>query len=134
MLMYSLLPGGPNGASIGPTNGVLEWNSNLTDAGTTNTIEVSVSDDGIPQLSATRSVAITVASPLIIQSLTVSNSLITLGWSSIPGSTYQVQFNDAATTGSWTAIVPDVQAVAPTTQATDIVPTDTRLYRVIQLP
>ncbi len=50
----------PTGATVNSTNGVFQWRPLVSQAGTTNTIQVQVTDSGTPNLSATNSFRVTV--------------------------------------------------------------------------
>ncbi|HEX7469594.1 MAG TPA: putative Ig domain-containing protein [Verrucomicrobiae bacterium] len=54
-LTFSLDPVVPTGAAIGSSSGVFTWTPDDTYANTTNTINVRVTDNGTPSLSATQS-------------------------------------------------------------------------------
>jgi hypothetical protein len=59
-LSYSLDAGNPAGASIDPGSGVFHWTPSLNQAVGTYAINVRVTDDGTPPLSATRTVMVNV--------------------------------------------------------------------------
>ncbi len=52
MLTYALL-NGPSGAAINPTNGLLTWRPTVAQQNSANPVQVVVTDDGTPNLSAT---------------------------------------------------------------------------------
>ena len=54
-LFFSLEPGAPVGARVNPTNGLFTWMPDRTQAASTNLITVTVTDNGAPPLSASRS-------------------------------------------------------------------------------
>lgn len=62
-LTFQLL-GGPTNATVNPTNGIFTWRPLVAQADTTNVINIKVTDNGTPNLSATNSYLITV-NPLV---------------------------------------------------------------------
>jgi len=62
-LLTYFLAAAPVGASINATNGLLTWSTTNTNAGTTNSFTVIVSDNGVPSLIAARSFNVVVGSP-----------------------------------------------------------------------
>jgi len=59
-LHFSLGTGAPADANISPTNGVFSWSPARNRAGTTNTITVVVTDDGVPPRSASNTLTVVV--------------------------------------------------------------------------
>jgi hypothetical protein len=59
-LAYSLAAGAPHGASVNPPNGVFVWTPGEEQGPSTNLIQVVVTDDGSPPLSATNTFMVTV--------------------------------------------------------------------------
>jgi hypothetical protein len=133
-LTFGLAPGAPANSTINPTNGIFAWTTTLGDANTTNTVTVTVADDGVPSLSDSQSFAIRVVPPLTIASITVSNTTITICWTAIPGRTYQVQFKDDLDASPWIALQPDVLATNSVIHRTDVISIPRRLYRIALLP
>jgi hypothetical protein len=71
----------------------------------------------------------------VIQSIKLSNNVVTLTWASVAGRTYRAQYNSNLLTSTWSNIVPDVLASGPTATATNSVgTTPRRFYRVLLLP
>ena len=58
------LASAPTGASINSTNGLLTWRPAIAQSPSTNTVTVTVTDNGTPYLSATQSFSVTVLRPL----------------------------------------------------------------------
>ena len=75
-LSYALDPGAPAGTAIHGTNGLFRWSPLRSDAATTNTITVRVTDNGAPPLSATRTFTVVVRD--YIEIVMVSHDLETL--------------------------------------------------------
>ncbi|MBI1842112.1 MAG: cadherin repeat domain-containing protein [Verrucomicrobia bacterium] len=59
-LSFSLGVNAPAGAKISPTTGVFSWRPNSSQGPSTNRIEVRVSDDGVPSMSATQTLTVIV--------------------------------------------------------------------------
>jgi hypothetical protein len=135
MLTFSLDPGAPPAAAINPTNGLFIWPTTDADANTTNQITVRVTDNGFPALSDTKAFAVTVFSRPAIASITFSNSLVTINWTSIPGQSYRVQYLDNLTATNWTPLAPDISATGSTATATDpAMLASRRFYRLMVIP
>jgi hypothetical protein len=78
-LTWSLLSA-PSGAAIhaiSPTNGVLNWRPTMAQSPSSNCFSVVVTDNGVPQLSATQSLTVNIwrpAAPQLLGAAWVSNS------------------------------------------------------------
>src|SRR5207302_1415841 len=59
-LTFSLDPGAPTGATIDSTSGILTWTPADSFAGTTNSLTVRVTDNGLPPLSDSQNFSVTV--------------------------------------------------------------------------
>ena len=66
-LTYSLLAG-PGSASVNPSTGTLTWRPTVAQAKSTNAVQVVVTDNGTPSMSATNSFTV-VVNPVIAASL-----------------------------------------------------------------
>ncbi|MCX8090275.1 MAG: hypothetical protein N3I86_04975 [Verrucomicrobiae bacterium] len=132
-LSFSLEPGAPPTATIHPTTGLFAWLTTLGDANTTNLITVRVTDDGTPSLSTTVSFTATVVPPPALDSVSVSNGVITITWSAIPGRTYRVEFKADLAAPGWTALSPEVTAGGPTASFSEPIAETQRFYRVVAL-
>src|SRR5204862_4640959 len=104
------LSNAPAGATIGATNGVFAWTPTPAQAPGTNVIFVTVTDNGAPPLSDAKAFAVAVVLRPVIQSITVSNNLVTITWSAGNGLKYAVQYKDQLDNPSWTDLPPDVTA------------------------
>ena len=132
-LTFSLDPGAPTGASIGPVNGVFAWTPDESQIGT-NHITVRVTDNGAPPLSATQGFSVTVE-PRPVLTIGMTNGIVTLSWSAIAGLSYQPQFKTNLTDADWTAFPSNVLAAGPTAGVTDTNSANTSLfYRIFVLP
>ena len=110
LLGYSLDPGAPAGASVQPSSGVFAWQTSTLNAGTTNPVTVRVTDDGVPPLSDTNSFSIAVLAPPSFMGATASAGEFVVSWSSIPGTSYRVQYTDDLAAPGWSNAVPDLVA------------------------
>ena len=76
----------------------------------------------------------TVTAPLI-QSISVSNTVATIKWTTVAGRNYQLQYSADLGGTNWNAVVPDVPASETTAVANDDFGNATqRFYRVLVLP
>jgi hypothetical protein len=134
VLTFSLDPGATAGASIGATDGVFTWTPTEAQTGT-NSFTVRVTDNGLPNLSSAQAFRINVLPPPKVETLVMSNSLVSLTWNSISGATYRVQFRTNLTDGVWADLAPDVTASEATASTPDPSGTnDMRFYRVLVVP
>jgi len=134
LLTFSLAAGAPAGAAVDSTTGVFTWNSAFGDSGSSHPVTVLVTDNGTPSLSDSRSFAIQVVGALVITSAGISNSLMTINWSAIPGHNYEVQTKDDLTGSPWQPQFPNVLATDATAYFSEPLTNTQRLYRVTQLP
>jgi VCBS repeat-containing protein len=137
-ITYTLLQG-PTNATI-DANGVITWTPTSDQIPSTTTFVTAARDDFAVPVSSTNSFHVTVlpapdASVPIIQSLVVSNEIVTLTWSAISNRVYRVQFIQAFAGGVWTDLAPDVTATNSTASTTNAVSNiSQRFYRVLLLP
>jgi hypothetical protein len=138
ILTYVLL-NPPAGAAI-DSNGIITWTPSNNQAPSTNTIETTVTDDGVPSLTATNIFIVVVrpsqvVSPPVIQSITVSGDEAVLTWGSVSGHAYRVQFVNSLEAASWTDISPDIVASSSTVSTTNTLSGSAqRFYRIRALP
>jgi hypothetical protein len=134
-ISYSLDPGAPDSASIGFSDGIFTWSPADADAGTTNSITVRATDDGLPALGSTQTFSIIVVSRPFIESITLSNNLPTVDWTSINGQRYRLQYSPWLESPVWLDVAGDIMASGFNTSKTDPDAAVTnRLYRVRVLP
>jgi hypothetical protein len=68
----------------------------------------------------------------VIQSISLTNGVATLVWSTVAGHTYQLQYKTNLTFPSWNNVTPDVTATSQTASATSAVSNVTQqFYRVL---
>jgi hypothetical protein len=130
-LAFGFLSGAPGGASIDNLSGVFFWTPGPSDAGTTNSIGVTVADFGSPPLSASRSFVVVVMSELRA-SVSRSGETVFISVSSIPGRTYRLEYKNALDDLSWEPLGTDAVANGPTLTFTDgTMASGQRFYRVV---
>lgn len=129
------LSNAPAGASIDAASGIFTWTPDQNQANTTNIISAIVSDDGIPALGDSKSFSITVLSAPVIESITLTDTNLSLIWSAIPGVSYRVQFKASLDESSWNDVPGDVTATETTAMKVDASGIHTqRFYRVVTVP
>jgi len=89
---------------------------------------------GSNSLTRTNYISLSVAPPLQIQDIGVSNGNVTLTWSAISSRTYRVQFKDDLAASNWTDQLPDTVASGASASRIYPGPGATRFYRVQLLP
>jgi hypothetical protein len=129
-LSFALEPGAPAAATIGAGDGIFSWQTEAGQAGTTNSITVRVTDDGVPPLSDTKSFQVAVLAPPNIESAEIAGLDFVLTWSAIPGQKYRVQYKDDLNQPQWENLVPDVTANATTAEIVDSLSGAQRFYRI----
>ncbi len=92
LLTFSLLSF-PSGATIDATNGIFNWRPTVAQADSTNNVEIMVTDNGSPSLSATQNFTVTVnrLSPPQVTEIAITNGRLTLLITGHPGPDYSVQ-------------------------------------------
>jgi hypothetical protein len=94
-------------------------------------------NDGATNLGTAR-VAINVVNsnpPPVILSISLSNLVTTLKWSSVPGRTYRLQYKTNLLDANWIAVTPNIVAAGTVVTATNVVGTTSRrFYNVLLLP
>lgn len=134
-LVFSLDPGAPSGATINPTTGMLSWATTPACACTTNMITVRVTQASSPNLSDAKSFTIIVAPPPVLQPLRAADGIAQLGWNTIAGQTYRVQYKPTLAATNWTDLQPDITATGSTVSVTDAIGSaPQRYYRILALP
>jgi len=74
---------------------------------------------------------VAVLPPLSISSIVASNGSVTLGWQSISGRTYRVEYKTNLTDPSWTALPPNITATGSSTSRTDPAGAARKFYRLV---
>jgi hypothetical protein len=134
-----LLAVAPAGANI-DTNGIITWTPVSGQGGTTNLFITIVTDSGIPPLSSTNLFEVVVnpapvIPPPIIQSIKLSDGVVTVVWSSVSNAIYQLQYCGTACGTNWCNIIPNVRATGLVATATNVVSSAMQqYYRVMVVP
>jgi hypothetical protein len=136
-LAYSLTHA-PTNATI-DTNGIITWTPPAAYVPSTNIFRTTVCDDGAPPLSDTNSFVVVVEAPPadapVINSITLSGSIVTITWSSVVGHDYRLQYSDFLPGSNWVAVAPEFHALGSSCAATnDAGSSLQRFYRVLLLP
>jgi hypothetical protein len=133
-----VLVAAPTNALIDP-NGVITWMPVSAQGGTTNLFTTRVTDNGTPNLSATNSYLVfvnpaPVIPPPLIESIRLSNGVVTVTWCCLSNCTYRLQYIEDLS-ANWVDVVPDVRATGPITTATNTIGVSPRrFYRVLLMP
>ena len=135
-LSFSLDSNAPDGATIDAQSGVFAWQPAEDQGPGVYTIEVSVTDNGSPRLSASRSLRITVIgslAPGFPATATVANGVVTIAWQAIAGKTYQVQYSPDLNNLAWQVFGPNIVAGSSSASVTDTPGSTQRFYRVLRI-
>jgi hypothetical protein len=137
-LTYMLMVA-PASAAI-DDDGVITWIPSPAQGGTTNQFVTVVTDNGVPPLSATNSFKVLVnpASVIpapVIQSITISNDVVTITWSSVSNALYRLQYNSDLNDTNWLGVLPDIYATGPITTGTNATGGSAlQFYRIMVIP
>ncbi|MGA2656956.1 MAG: lamin tail domain-containing protein, partial [Verrucomicrobiota bacterium] len=133
LLTFSLGPGAPQGAVVDPVSGLFSWTPAA--APSTNSVTVTVADNGVPSLSASQTFTVTVllsAPAPRLGAVSLNHGSVTFSWPTVSGQTYRVQYKDALESPDWNSIAPDLAGAGSPLSAT--VPASgapQRFYRVV---
>jgi len=134
ILSYSLDGGFPIGAAIDSGSGLFTWMPTPAQAPSTNALTVRVTDSGAPPLSATRSFTVTVRTPPRATITVDASGHVTLGFATIPGRTYRVEYKDNLNAADWLPLGASILANGGSlTVPDDIGGNPQRFYRIVQL-
>jgi hypothetical protein len=98
LLTFSLAPGSPAGAAIDPITGLFNWTPT---APGTNTITVTVKDNGVPNLSDSRSFVVRVQPQPRIEDVSALGGEFSFRWMTLPGHNYQVEYKEDLNAPYW---------------------------------
>jgi hypothetical protein len=128
-LTFTLGLGAPAGANI-TANGQFTWTP--TNAPATNSINIVVTDNGTPNLSATQSFAVTVNPPPQLTGAAISGNQFTLGWQTVAGQNYQIEYKDNLAAPSWILLGNSVMGTGGFISVTNDIRLSTqRFFRII---
>ena len=128
----------PQGATI-DSNGVFSWTPSLLQDNTTNLVTTIVTNNNPfdllnPQLTTTSSFNVFVTDtvlPPLITSIKLTNGVATVSWTTVPGHTYQLQFQDQVS-DPWSNAAPAVFSTGTVASATNSIGNaPNRLYQVL---
>jgi len=131
----------PAGATI-DSNGIITWMPTEAEESTTNVLMTVVTnanpyDPLNPRLTATNSFNGVVTDPVVsplITSVTLTNGIATVTWTTVPGHMYTLEYQDNLG-GSWTDLQPPVSASSSLASMTNAVGGAThRVYQVVTAP
>jgi hypothetical protein len=114
-------------------NGQIRWTPADTEAGTTNTVAVTVVDNGTPPLADTnRFRVIVVSRPIVIAIACGADGNAHLTWTSLSGQTYRAQCAADLSVSNWLTVGADVAATGGTASVSDALSgtVTSRFYRV----
>lgn len=136
-LAFSLAEG-PAGAAIGATNGVFRWRPPVAGAGSTNTLQVVVSDSSTPPLTASRTFSITVnpLAPTKFTAISAAAGQFQMQATGTIGPDYLLQANSTlSNSNGWTNVVTNTPASSPFMLTdTNAAGYSTRFYRLLLGP
>ena len=130
-LSFSLDAGAPPLANLSPNLGVFNWQSSDADIGSTNSITLRVTDNGVPPKSDAKPFSIAVLARPHIVDAAISGGDFTLTWTAIPGQKYRVQFKNDLNDLNWSDLGADVSASVDSASKSDSLNLSHRFYRVI---
>jgi Immunoglobulin domain/Divergent InlB B-repeat domain/Immunoglobulin I-set domain len=114
--------------SVGLNNGTLTLNNVQTSDG--GDYSVVVSNALGTETSASAFLTVTPFGFQPTVSLSVSNDVVSITWSAVPGLTYQVQYKNDLDAASWSNLSPVINATGPLAGTTDNLGDSQRFYRV----
>jgi hypothetical protein len=133
----------PSGATI-DANGIITWTPSHDQSPSTNTITTVVTNSNPydlinPRLTATSSFTVvvnaTVTTPPVIQSISMTNGVVTIRWSAVSGRKYRLQCQDGGPGTNWFDEPWDLEASGTTASCTNAPPSAApRFYRVYLMP
>jgi hypothetical protein len=133
-LTFQVVPVAPLGTHIDPNSGLFTWTPSPDQAPSTNEIKLRVTDNGTPKMSDTRSVTIIVLLPPQSTIARTGPNEVTMSFDTIPGRTYQIQYQNRLGDPEWINLQPAEVAVGTTLSFTDdLTASPQRFYRIIQV-
>jgi hypothetical protein len=131
-LTFSLDPGVPAGAIINSSSGFFTWPTTAVPAPSTNSITVRVTDNGTPNLSDFETISIVVLAPPRFSVVSRAGNQLTLGWQTIPGRTYRVEYKDDLGSANWQPLGGDMLAAGSSLSINvDLTAPPYRFFRVV---
>jgi hypothetical protein len=132
-LTFSIVSGAPGGATIHPDTGLFSWSPPFSMASSTNAVTVGVTDNGAPALSDTETFTLLGLPPP--PTLSITGNQISLGFQTVPGKTYRVEYKDDLGATQWQRLNnQDYPAgAASSLTVSDLLNQPQRFYRIVQL-
>jgi hypothetical protein len=131
-LTYTLDLGAPNNASINPATGLLSWAPTSDQVSNTYPFTVRVTDNGVPPASSTQAFTATALNPPSLGVVGLNGNTLTLGWQSVPGRVYRVEYKDFVSASAWTALGTDQPGTGGVlTLTVNVIATPQRYYRIL---
>ena len=131
-LTYSILSGAPAGATL-TTAGLFTWHTAFSLVPSTNHVTVQVADNGAPMMTDTETFTLIGLPPP--PTIGVSGNQITIGFQTIPGKTYRVEYQDNLNAAVWQRLSNQdyVAAGASLVVQDNIGANPQRFYRIVQI-
>ncbi|MEO6182744.1 MAG: putative Ig domain-containing protein, partial [Verrucomicrobiota bacterium] len=128
ILSFNLSSNAPSGTAIDSTNGLFSWIPTADQVGT-DSISITVTDNGLPPLSDTKlfSVSVVVAPLLSIES---HGTNVALSWPSLISQLYKVQFKTNLNDAAWQDFSQITATNSPTFIMDDFGPSE-KYYRLL---
>jgi YVTN family beta-propeller protein len=123
----------PAGATINPTNGLFTWTPNATQAPSTNTITIVVTDNGSPNKSDAKDFAFTVLE-LRVNPPALGTNGVSLSWTAVAGLNFRLQYKTNLEDVGWIDLTGDIMATNGIVTVADPAIYPQRFYRLMLLP
>jgi hypothetical protein len=127
-LSFSLITG-PQGASIHPVTGVINWLPSAARLGT-NSFLARVSDNGYPPAAATANFIVIVITPPRITLALAGDGQVALSVPTVANKHYRIEFNEDLGTSNWQRLGDDITATGSTIIVQDTINSQQRFYRI----
>ena len=132
-LTYSVDPGSPAGLQVAPASGLITWSPGPAQVGT-HVFTARVQDDGVPSLTATSVINVTVQPPPQITSSFLPGSL-TLSWFGYAGRMYRLEYKPSLDSPDWYPAGQTVPGMgAPLNMQISTTDAPSGFYRMVVLP
>jgi hypothetical protein len=132
-LTYQLL--NPQAGGVIDTTGVITWPPGAGNVPGTNTVTTVVSDGALSATNSFKIVVLGGVSAPSIQSITLSNELVTITSTAVTGRSYRLQYLSSLEQTNWTDLYPETLAAEATVVLTNSPGSAAeRYYRVLLLP
>jgi len=131
-LTFSIVSGAPAGATLN-ASGLFTWNTSFSLVPSTNHVTVQVADNGGPPLTDSETFTLIGVPPP--PTLTINGNQVTIGFQTIPGKTYRVEYKDDLNVIQWLRLNNQdyLAAGASLTVQDNLSGHSQRFYRIVQL-